>query len=517
MALGDVPELERRPAEAMGLLEVADGVVVATLAVGLRALTVERACSRKVVLAATLLSRSRCGRHGKRDSEEKRSDAGVRAHEPVDVTLPAPRVGVVDLVRTEPNFRRLWLSQVVSELGDWFQIVAVVSIFPTRDGGAAIIAGLIVARHVVAAITSPIAGVVADRYNRGRVMIVADLARVLVALGFLLVRGPEDVVLIFALSLALEGLSMFFEPAKGAAIPQLLPASKLYAANALAGATWSAMLAFGAMAGGATAALVGVKMAFVLNAASFALSAVFVAGAKIPDLPRATVPPGAEPAHHGLREGVSYLATHPAQRSLLSLKAGALLSGGAFVLVTVFADQLFADPSSLFGQKGILMGLMLAGRGLGALVMPFAMERFTGSDVRGVSRALLVAFPMCVLFFCLFSQAPAVWLAAGALFFAHGGTSTVWVGSSQLLQITVPNRVLGRVLSVDLALVTLSVAAVNAVIAVALGRGMAPRVVAFGLGCAFLLPLAAWVRAYRKYLPELERAGQASIERSEQP
>lgn len=414
-------------------------------------------------------------------------------------------MGVVDLVRTERAFRRLWLSQVVSELGDWFQFVAVASIFPTQGGGASIIAALIVARHVVAALTSPIAGIVADRYNRGRVMIASDLARALVALGFLLVRGPEDLVLIFVLSLLLEGLSMFFEPAKGAAIPQVVPASKLYSANALGGATWSAMLALGAMAGGATAALVGVKTAFIVNAASFALSALFVARAKIPDLPPAPKA-AAGPELGGMREALAYLRRHPAQRSLLTLKSGALFSGGAFVLVTVFAEELFADPSSVLGQKGILMGLMLAGRGLGALVMPFAMERVTGSDVRGVSRAVLLAFPLSIIFFCVFSQAPMVWIAAAALFFAHGATSTVWVGSSQLLQVTVPNRVLGRVLSVDLALVTLAVALINTIIAFALGRGMPPRAVAFGLGCAFVLPSAIWVRAYRVHLAELVRA-----------
>jgi hypothetical protein len=308
---------------------------------------------------------------------------------------------------------------------------------------------------------------------------------------------------------------MFFEPAKGAAVPQLLPPSKLYAANALSGATWSAMLALGAMAGGATAALVGVRTAFLINAASFGLSALFVARAKIPDLPdrEPTADRDAGGPFSGLREGLSYLACHPAQRSLLMLKAGALLSGGSFVLVTVFAEQLFAREGSFFGDKGILMGIMLAGRGLGALAMPFAMERFTGSSVRGVSRALLFAFPLCVLFFCAFSQAPMVWFAAGALFFAHGGTSTIWVGSSQLLQLTVPNRVLGRVLSVDLALVTLSVAFVNAVVAAALVRGVAPRTAALGLGCTFLLPFAAWVRAHRKHLPALERAAEDSPSR----
>lgn len=423
-------------------------------------------------------------------------------------------MGVVELLRTIRSFRHLWLSQVVSELGDWFQFVAIATMFPTRDGGATVIAGLIIGRHVVATLMSPIAGACADRYNRGRVMIAADLARVVIALGFLLVRGPADLVLVVVLSLLLEGFSMLFEPARGAAIPQIVPASGLYAANALGGATWSAMLAIGAMAGGATAALVGVKSAFVLNAASFALSAVFVALAKVPDLPndertsRSTSEQGASSRRKtgGILEGIRFLRDHPAQRSLLTLKAGALFSGGVFVLISVFADELFADPRSAFGRKGVLMGTMLAGRGLGALALPFVMGRIAGSDVRGISRALLVGFPLAIVFFCAFSGAPTVWVAALALFFAHGGTATIWVSSTQLFQVTVPNRVLGRVLSIDLALVTLSVAVINALVAAALVRGVGPRTVALAIGCAFSLPFAGWIRTHHRHLGALERA-----------
>ncbi len=427
------------------------------------------------------------------------------------ITCAPLRVGVIELLRTEPSLRRLWFSQVVSELGDWFQIVAVAAMFPTTGHGTSILAGLIVARYFVAAVTSPIAGVIADRFNRGHVMIASDLARVLVALGFLLVRGPEDVVLIFALSLALEALSMFFEPAKGAAIPQVIPPAKLYVANTLAGATWSAMLAIGAMLGGTTAALISPRAAFALNAVSFALRAVFVWKARIPDLPDSNT--ASKPstksdgsALAGIRDGLSWLAKNPAQRSLLTLKAGALLSGGAFVLVAVFADQLFRVPDARVLKKGVLIGIMLAGRGLGALVMPFVVGRFSGRDVRGVSRSLFVAFPLCILFFALFAGSPSVWIAAAALFFAHGGTSIVWIGSSQLLQVTVPNSVLGRVLSVDLALVTLSIAAVNAVVAAVLEGGTTPRMVALGIAGGFVAPLLVWARAYRKHIHALEDA-----------
>jgi MFS family permease len=405
-------------------------------------------------------------------------------------------VGIVELLRTERSFRRLWLSQVVSELGDWFQLIAVFSMFPTAGGGSAVIASLFIARHIVAALATPIAGVVADRFSRGRVMIAADLARMVVVLGFLFVRGPEDIVLVFVLSLLLEGLAMFFEPARGAAIPQLLSAEKLYSANLLSGATWSAALALGGLAGGMTAALVGRKAAFVANAASFLLSAWFVLRARVPPLPRGTRAQG-EPLPHPLRDlgdGLAYLRANAPQRSLLLLKAGALCSGAFFVLITVFSDRVFE------GKQALTMGVLLGCRGVGALLMPFVAVRFSGRDVRGLGRALVVAFPVAAIGFLAFARAPSIAVAGAALFIAHGATSTIWVGSAQLLQVTVPNHVLGRVLAVELLLVTLAIAASGGAVGWLLdGVILAPRDVATALGAVLLVPFVLWTLAWRRH------------------
>src|SRR5437763_812943 len=80
---------------------------------------------------------------------------------------------------------------------------------------------------------------------RRTVMILADLGRAVIVLGYLLVRDSSDVVLIYALAFAQESLTAFFEPARSAAIPQVVEPRALFAANSLAGASWSAMLAIG--------------------------------------------------------------------------------------------------------------------------------------------------------------------------------------------------------------------------------------------------------------------------------
>src|SRR5512132_2951148 len=166
-------------------------------------------------------------------------------------------MGYRELLRTQPAFRKLWLGQIVSELGDWLQLIALLALFPTKGAGATHLAGIFIVRMLPSIVWAPVAGVVADRFPRGRVMVACDLGRALVVLGYLLIRGPEDVLWIYALMFAQETLSCFFEPARAAALPQIVPPHALLAANSLSGATWSAMLAIGAALGGFIAAALG--------------------------------------------------------------------------------------------------------------------------------------------------------------------------------------------------------------------------------------------------------------------
>ncbi|MCA9588692.1 MAG: MFS transporter [Myxococcales bacterium] len=409
---------------------------------------------------------------------------------------------VVDLIRTERAFRRVWFAQMVSEVGDWFQLVAIVSLFPTKEDGGLLVAGIIITRYVAAALVSPLGGVLADRFPRGRVMILADLARALVALCFLWVRSPADAPLLLVLCFAIEGLSVVFEPARGAAIPQLVPFDKLYAANTLSGATWSAMLAVGAMIGGMVSAVLGRPTAFVLNAASFIISAALVASARVPPLPREEGDDGekASSPRGGYRDGLRFLAKSPAQASLLLYKPGILLaSGGMYVLVSVFADRVFS------GDPALVTGWLYGARGAGALVGPFIAARVLGSAGGALRRGLVLGMPFAMILFVAFSAAPTVPLAAVALLSANMSTSTIWVSSAQLVQTTVPNRVLGRVLSVELTLVTLALAG-GAALAAGLLRyaHMPPRQVALTVALSLAVPSLLVYLANARYGAELD-------------
>src|SRR5262249_25671383 len=142
-------------------------------------------------------------------------------------------------------------------------------------GSASALAGLLIAQSLPSVLVGPGAGVLIDRLPRKTVLIAADLGRAGLVLLFLLVRDPDQVWIIYAVAVLKFTLTSFFEPAREAIIPDVVAREELVAANAISGLTWSAMLAGGAALGGLVAGTLGTDLAFVLDAGSFLLSALF--------------------------------------------------------------------------------------------------------------------------------------------------------------------------------------------------------------------------------------------------
>src|SRR5690349_22397507 len=90
------------------------------------------------------------------------------------------------LLRQNTNYRNTWLAQVVSEIGDYFNNVAVFALVMERSGSGMVVSGVMLSRAIPAVLAGPIAGVLLDRLDRKRIMIVSDLVRAIVALGFVL-------------------------------------------------------------------------------------------------------------------------------------------------------------------------------------------------------------------------------------------------------------------------------------------------------------------------------------------
>src|ERR1041385_5636533 len=174
-------------------------------------------------------------------------------------------VGYIDLLRRNRSFRQLWLGQVVSQMGDWFDTIALYTIILNLTGSGRDIGLLLVARFLPSFLFGPVSGVVADRFSRRTIMIWSDLLRALVVLGFLFVRRADQLWIIYVLTVLQLALSTFFEPAKTAAVPSLVADRELVAANSISSVTWSVMLTLGAAIGGIITGWFGTNAAFILD------------------------------------------------------------------------------------------------------------------------------------------------------------------------------------------------------------------------------------------------------------
>ena len=179
-------------------------------------------------------------------------------------------------MRYNHNFRRLWLAQIVSEIGDWFYTLAIYSLLLQLTGRASSVALALVLQVLPQTFIGPAAGVINDRVRRKRVMITADVARMVIVFAMLLVRSRSTVWLVYPLLLLETLMAAFFEPARTAVVPNITPREDVLLANTLSSATWSVNLLIGASVGGVVAALLGRDAVFLLNALSFLVSAILI-------------------------------------------------------------------------------------------------------------------------------------------------------------------------------------------------------------------------------------------------
>src|SRR5881227_1658085 len=113
------------------------------------------------------------------------------------------------LLRGNPNYRYTWMAQVVSEIGDYFNNVAVFALVMEKSGSGMVVSGVMLARTIPAVLAGPVAGVVLDRFDRRRVMIASDLVRAVVAAAFVWTIDQPRPWLLYVLSAGLMFASPF--------------------------------------------------------------------------------------------------------------------------------------------------------------------------------------------------------------------------------------------------------------------------------------------------------------------
>ncbi|PIQ99709.1 MAG: MFS transporter [Nitrospinae bacterium CG11_big_fil_rev_8_21_14_0_20_45_15] len=353
------------------------------------------------------------------------------------------------IIKKNRSFRYLWYGQVVSELGDWLNSIAIYTLILEVSNSSMALAGVMMAKLLPIVVISPIAGVVIDRFDRKWVMIASDLGRFVIVLGFLTVDGPEDIVIVFILTLLSTALTGFFEPARSAIIPSLIPRKNLVAANALSGSTWSVMLAFGAAMGGLIVSIAGIRTAFIIDAFTFLLSAflLFNLPSNAPGLKKDELANG----WSNLRDGLRYLLAEPVILVLTLLKSGLALAGGIMTLIPLYANQLYSKPEKI----SLAIGILYSARGLGAAIGPPLARKIFGDSPKALQVCIGASFILGAVCYYLFALSANLWSASLALGLATLFGSIVWVYSTALIHLEAPNHYLGRIFSVELGLLTL--------------------------------------------------------------
>src|SRR6266436_6038157 len=228
-------------------------------------------------------------------------------------------------------------------MGDWFDTIAVYTIALRLTGSSRSVALIMVARFLPTVVFGPGAGVIADRFSRRSIMIASDIMRAIVVLGFLFVRRPDQMWLVYVLTVFQLIFSTFFEPAKTTAIPSIVSDRELVPANAISSVTWSVMLTLGAAIGGVVTGLFGAKAAFILDSLSYVASAVFIASIRFPKRPprpKTKLSLGKLLGITDTMEGIRYVKHRPRVLALLLVKPAWGIGGGILTLLPVFGAKI---------------------------------------------------------------------------------------------------------------------------------------------------------------------------------
>ena len=392
-------------------------------------------------------------------------------------------VAGLSLLRRNKDFRALYVASVISLGGDWFLWVAINGLIFEVTHKALYVGLAILAQEFAFFAVSPIGGVLADKLDCRKLMIVCDLVRAGTCVAFLLV-GPDTLWLAYVLLPVLAGFAAPFDPAFSAATPNLVDPPDLPAANALNGSLWGTMLAVGAGLGGLISATFGADAAFLVDAGSFVASAALLASIRrrfAEAEPRATEHPGLVEA---TRETWRFARRDRRVFSLLAVKFGFGAAAGLLALIPVMALDVFDA-----GNVGF--GILMAARGVGALIGPFLGHRIAGPGHRRLFAAIGLSLAVFGLGYLALGVAPSIAIAAVTICLAHLGGGSQWMLSTYGLQVLVPDAIRGRIFGFDYMLVTLTLS-LSALIASATADAIGPRQTVTILAGVAIVWAAAW-------------------------
>jgi MFS family permease len=308
------------------------------------------------------------------------------------------------LLRSNPNYRYTWIGQVISEMGDYFNTIAVFSLALQYSYSGLAVTGVLLSRAIPAILAGPLAGVLLDRLDRKRVMLISDLVRGVTAAGFLLTLREPRLSLLFLFSGLLMFASPFFTSGRAAILPTITTPTELHAANSLTQTTQWTSLTVGTVLGGFSVAHFGFAGAFLFNSLSFFASACCIWRLRVPAghfrAPRkALTETSVARPWHEYKEGLRYMKSTPLILAIGLVHVGWSTGGGAAqVLFPLFGELVFHRGAAGTGEIWSMAGVgLLVGGAIGHKLgrrLNFA----------GYKRTIMVAHALHGIFYVCFSQ-----------------------------------------------------------------------------------------------------------------
>lgn len=354
----------------------------------------------------------------------------------------------VSLLKDNRGFRNLFMSSLVSFFGDWFNEIGCIVVIKSYSKSSLLLSLLFIARELPPIFWTPITGVAADYFDRRRVMIAADILRSLVVLLYITVHSKNTLWILYITAIAQSSLASFFQPASGALVPQLVPSEKLVYSNVLLSFMWSMLLVIGAGIGGVFTYGFGTTADFLVDSASYLVSAFFIYHTFKEPLNTTSGESeiSTEKKNENMfMEGLRFLKHNPYFLVIALAKAsGAFVWATAELYLIGYSADYFSD-----GDSSLLVGIMLITSGIGVGLGPVIVQALVSDSDK--NNRLMIAFGQFTLFTGMIAMALLDNLVLFLIMNAWRtiGSGLVWIYSSSILQRRVPNKFMGRVTSFE--------------------------------------------------------------------
>ncbi|TDE39899.1 MFS transporter [Nonomuraea mesophila] len=333
--------------------------------------------------------------------------------------------GALAPLRGNRDYRRLLAAGLISQTGDWAISAGLAFHVYQLTGSTLSTAIMLVVTRLPDVLLGSVAGMLADRWERRRLLVVADLLLALGLLPLLAVRDPAQMWIVYAVALWTGVLSTVLVPAQKALLPQVVTESQLVRANALHGQSGQLARLLGAMLGGVAVSAGGLPAVVLVDVASFVVSAALLAAVRAPGRPASSMSAGGQWVS-GLRLAMG----HAGVRVLM-----------AYMVITGLGEGIFATLAAPFvadvlGGGGDAYGLFLSvqavGGLLGGLVVAARPGRASprallgwGTIVFGAADLALFAYPLAL---------PALWPALVLIVLAGVPAAAAMAGFTTLAQ-----------------------------------------------------------------------------------